>query len=190
MTFVSYLGGRTKVGQGTRSGRLLLALCLMSATACGEGSEGGPNSGGAGESGNLPDDPQLTGTFTFGGKTVGCKTSDQDFPATGEYSVVCENDEAGYRFVQVTFKNEASARRAQDLTFMAPFAFSPEDHEAADAVAVSYTDGDGTLDSDDESSGSAQVAASGAHYVLSLTNVSLATVTSEATGAVSATISF
>jgi hypothetical protein len=57
-------------------------------------------------------------------------------------------------------------------------------------VAVSCTDGDGTLDSDDESTGSAKVAASGAHYVLTLTNVSLATVTGEATGDVSATSNF
>lgn len=179
----------------------MLALCVIGITACGESAEGGASGGGAGESGNspddvdnlpddLPDDVELTGTFTYAGKTLACKTSHQDFPATGEFSVVCDNDDDGYQFVQVTFKNEASARQDQDLTFMAPFAFKPEDHEAADAVAVSYTGSDGTLDSDDDSTGSAKVTSSGAHHVLTLTNVSLSTVTSEATGSISATIDF
>jgi hypothetical protein len=191
MTFVSDSRGRSKVWLRARCGRLLLALCVMGATACGESSEGGPNNGAAGESGNSPDDTQLTGTFTFEGKTRDCKTSHQDFAPTGEYSVVCENEEDGYRFVQVTFKNEVSARLAQNLTFMAPYAFKPEDHEAADAIAVSYTDGNGTLDSDDDSTGSAKVTASGARSVLTLTNVSLATVTSEIQSSeVSATINF
>lgn len=172
-------------------GQLLLALCLLGATACGEDSKGAPNDGGAGETGNPPD-TELTGTFTFGGDTVACKTSHQDFAATGEYSVLCENDDddSNYRFVQITFKDEASARKAQSLTFTGPFAFKPEDHEAADAVAVSHTDKDGTLDSDDDSTGSAKVAVSGGHNVLTLTNVSLSTVSSEDTGEVSASIEF
>lgn len=176
-----------------KAGRLLLALCLLGATACGgSDSEGTPNDGGAGKTGNPPGDTELTGTFTFGGETVDCKTSTHDFPATGEYSVVCDNDEddSNYRFVQVTFKDEPSARKAQSLTFMAPFAFKPEDHEAADAVAVSYTDKDGTLDSEDDSTGSAKVAASSGRNVLTLVGVSLSTVTSEDTGEVSATIDF
>lgn len=174
------------------AGRLLLALCVLSATACGEPDSKGANDGGAGEGGNVPDDTELTGTFTFGSDTVDCKTSHQDFAATGEYSVVCDNDDddANYRFVQVTFKNQAAARKAQDLTFMAPFAFKPEDHEAADAIAVSYSDRDGALDSDDESTGSAKVTAAGGRNVLTLESVSLSTVTSADTGNVSATISF
>lgn len=177
----------------SKTAHLLVALCLLGATGCdGSDSQGTPNEGAAGESGNPPGETELTGTFTFGGETVDCKTSTQDFPATGEYSVVCENDEddSNYRFVQVTFKNEASARKAQSLTFMAPYAFKPEDHEAADAVAVSHTDSDGTLDSEDDSTGSAKVTASGGRYVITLDSVSLSTVTSEDTGEVSAIINF
>ncbi len=175
-----------------RSAVLLVALGALGAVACEDPDSKDAANGGAGESGNPPGDTELTGTFTFGGDTTACKTSHQTFPATGEYSIVCENDEDGalYRFVQVTFKDEPSARKAQALTFMKPFAFKPEDHEAADAVAVSYTDTDGTLDSDDESTGSAKVVVSGDHNVLTLDEVSLSTVTSEATGAVSATINF
>jgi hypothetical protein len=174
---------------GNGCGRLLLALCVLGAVACGEDSKDAGNGGGAGESGNPPDETGLTGTFTIGTKTLPCTTSDQDFPATGEYSVLCESEDSG--FVQVTFKNEAAARTAQDLTFMKPFAFKPEDHEAADAISVSYMNAAGeTLDSDDESTGSAKVAASDGHHVLTLKDVSLSTVTSEDTGEVSATINF
>ncbi|MDF3070605.1 MAG: hypothetical protein K0R38_6206 [Polyangiaceae bacterium] len=176
-----------------KAAQLLVALCVLGATACGgSDSQGTPNDGGAGESGNPSGATELGGTFTFGGETADCKTSTQDFAATGEFSVVCENDEddSNYRFVQVTFKDEPSARTAQTLTFMAPFAFKPEDHEAADAVAVSYTNKDGTLDSEDDSTGSAKVTASGGRYVITLDSVSLSTVTSEDTGEVSATINF
>src|SRR5687767_14548509 len=100
MISVSYFFRRSSVGQLPRCGQLLLALGVLGATACGEpSSSGSPNDGGAGESGNPPEEAALTGTFTFGGETLDCETSDQDFPATGEYSVLCENDDdpANYR---------------------------------------------------------------------------------------------
>lgn len=192
MMSFSSLRARSVFSPLPKAAQLLMVLCVLGTTACGGSDSNTPNDGGAGESGNPPGDTELGGTFTFGGETVDCKTSTQDFPATGEYSVLCENDEddSNYRFVQVTFKDEPSARKAQTLTFMAPFAFKPEDHEAADAVAVSFTNKDGTLDSEDESTGSAKVAASGGHYVITLNSVSLSTVTSEDTGEVSATINF
>ena len=171
---------------------LVVALCL-GAVACGDDDSTGGTDGAAGEGSKTPiDNDDLTGTFTFGAETLDCEVSDQDFPASGEYSVVCDNDEvdSNYRFVQVTFKDEASARTAGDLKFIAPYAFKPEDHPDADTIAVQFTDTDGTLDSDDDSTGSAKVTASGGRYVLTLEDVSLSTVTSDDTGTVSATINF
>jgi hypothetical protein len=174
------------------SAALVVALCLGT-VACGDDDSDSGTDGAAGEGSKTPiDNDDLTGTFTFGGETLDCEVSDQEFPATDEYSIVCDNDEvdSNYRFVQVTFKDEASARVARDLKFIAPYAFKPEDHPDADTIAVQFTDKDGTLDSDDDSSGSAKVTASGGHHVLTLEDVSLSTVTSDATGAVSATIDF
>jgi major membrane immunogen (membrane-anchored lipoprotein) len=185
MISLSTLAVRLISGTVRTSASAIMAVCLLGTVACG-GSDSDDANGGAGDS----DD--LTGTFTFAGVTLDCETSDQDFPATGEYSVVCDNDDddANYRFVQVTFKDEPSARVARDLKFIAPFAFGPEDHEEADTIAVSYTNDDGTLDSDDDSTGSAKVTVSGNHHVITLKDVSLSTVTSGDTGTVSAVINF
>ena len=55
-----------------------------------------------------------TGTFTVDGQTKTCKVTTQLFPATQEFSVVCQDDNFG--FVQITFKDEVSARKVQSLT--------------------------------------------------------------------------
>lgn len=55
-----------------------------------------------------------TGTFTVDGQTQTCKVTTQLFPATQEFSVVCQDDNFG--FVQITFKDEVSARKVQSLT--------------------------------------------------------------------------
>lgn len=190
MMLLSKISSRFPARTLTLAGNALLTLCLLGATGCGGSDSDAGSPGAGGEGSEMPSDEELTGTFTFAGVTTDCKVSTQDFPATGEYSVLCEEDSASSRFVQITFKDEASARMAQDLKLIAPFAFKPEDHPDADTIAVSYTDSDGTLDSDDDSTGSAKVAASSGHYVLTLKDVSLSTVSSEDTGEVSATIQF
>ena len=57
----------------------------------------------------------LTGTFSFGGVTLPCKVSSQLFPASKEYSIVCDNsdDSNNYRFVQVTWIRTARSQRAK-----------------------------------------------------------------------------
>ena len=125
------------------------------------------------------------------GAELDCKVSTQDFPSSGEYSVLCEEDASNFRYVQVTFKDEASARTAQTLKFMKAFAFKPEDHPDADAIAVGWTDTDGgTLYADDESTGSAKVVKNGAHYTLTLTDASVESAPTKATGTVTAVIDF
>jgi hypothetical protein len=169
---------------------LLPALALALGGTLGCGSDAASTGGGAG-SGSSGDD--LKGTVSFnGGPTLECDVDDQDFAASGEYSITCDNDEvdSNYRFVQITFKDEASARTAQTLKFMRPFAFKPEDHPDADAIAVSWTDKDGTLDSDDDSTGTAKVVKSGNHYTVTLTDVSVESTPTKATGKVTAVVNF
>ncbi|MET0795693.1 MAG: hypothetical protein ABW061_29515 [Polyangiaceae bacterium] len=181
---------------------LALTLTLGGLVACGSdaasdggssGAAGSASSGSAGKGGGGPtnNEPELTGTMSFSnGAKLDCKVSTQNFPASGEYSVLCEEDASNFRFVQVTFKDEASARTAQTLKFMKPFAFSPEDHPDTDAIAVSWTGTDGTLDSDDDSTGSAKVAKSGDHYAVTLSDVSVESTPTKATGTVTAVIDF
>ena len=134
----------------------------------------------------------LTGTFSFGGVTLPCKVSSQLFPASKEYSIVCDNsdDSNNYRFVQVTFKNEVSARLPQALKFKAPFAFTPEDHPDADTVSVDYFDKDGNITAGEASTGSSGVSVSGGRNVLTLKDVSLGNVTKTRSGTISATVNF
>lgn len=54
-----------------------------------------------------------TGTFSVDGQSRTCNVTTQVF-TTKEYSVVCQDD--NYGLVQVTFKDEASARLSQSLT--------------------------------------------------------------------------
>ncbi len=60
----------------------------------------------------------LTGTFSEGGKSYSGAVSTQVFPATKEYSVVCQSDEGKTTLMQITFKDEASARTEQTLTIV------------------------------------------------------------------------
>jgi len=60
----------------------------------------------------------LTGTFTANGKTYTGKVSTQQFPATGQYSVLCQddNDPNDSKLIQFVFKDESSARAGGNLT--------------------------------------------------------------------------
>lgn len=184
-----------------RSSSVALALILALGGTLGCGSDDVSNPGGAGSSGTAGsgagggssnNGADLTGTFSFdGGPTIDCKVSTQDFPATGEYSVLCEEDSTDFRYVQVTFKDEASARTAQTLKLMKAFAFSAADHPDADAISVGWTDAEGdTLYADDDSTGSAKIVKNGAHYTVTLTDVLVESAPTKATGTVTATIDF
>lgn len=159
-----------------------------SASSGGSSNSGGSDSG----TGGNGDDDDFTGTVTFDGTTIDCEVDTDDFPASGEFSVLCDNDDddSNYRYVEIVFKNEASARTAQDLRFIGGFAFSPDDHPDADTIAVGWTDTNGTLYADDDSTGSAKVTASGGHFVLEITDVSLSNEEETASGTLSATIDF
>lgn len=135
-----------------------------------------------------PVDPaDLTGTFDVLDMPYACEVTTQLFEATGEYSVLCQNDNAG--LVQITFKDEASARRDQAFT-ITKRSFSS--HPDADTIDVSYLElGVGiNVDSEDDFAGAAAVAAQGDHHVLTLTDVLLEDSDGVNTQAVSATINF
>lgn len=90
---------------------LLLAIVLTSGlVACGSDAGSSPTAGDASTTNTAP----KTGTFTVDGQQRSCKVETQFFPATKEFSVVCQDD--AYGLVQVTFKDEASARLDQSLT--------------------------------------------------------------------------
>jgi|GEM_PF-6273634 len=57
----------------------------------------------------------LTGIFSSEGKSYSGKVSTQIFPATKEYSVLCQADDEKGTLMQATFKDETSARTEQTL---------------------------------------------------------------------------
>ncbi len=91
----------------------MVGLCavvgLVMLSACGQ-----KPSGGATDSNAKEEAKAFSGTFTVGGKSFTGKISTQKFPATGEFSVLCEDEKAG--LIQLTFHDEATARTQQNLT--------------------------------------------------------------------------
>ncbi len=158
----------------------------------GEASTGGSTSSGGGSStggsGIKPGD--FEGTVTFDGTTLDCEV-DVDTFTSGEYSVICDNDElsSNYRYVEVTFKDEAAARTAQSLVLVGPFDFTGG-HEDPTTISVGWTDANGTLYSADDSAGTASVRAEGDHFVLELVSVVVASNSTETTGTLSASLPF
>ncbi len=93
------------------AGVLLSIVMASGLVACGGDSDSSPTTGDASTANAAP----KVGTFTVDGQPErSCKVETQFFPATKEFSVVCQDD--AYGLVQVTFKDEASARLDQSLT--------------------------------------------------------------------------
>jgi len=61
------------------------------------------------------EDKDLTGTFTVDGKTFTGRVSVQHFEATGEFSVLCQNNDGEGTLLQTIFNTEADARTPGDL---------------------------------------------------------------------------
>lgn len=178
-----------------------MAACLAAASGCGDsapkseengdgdsagdGDSSGDGDGDSSGDGDSDNDAPSMGTYTVDGKETSCEVSTQDF-STDEYSVVCQNDDEG--FVQVTFKNEASARVAGTFKITERDIFK---HPDADTLDVSYMSfSGGSVDSRDDRDGSAVVTISGKHQVLTLTDVALENTDGTTTTKVSASIPF
>jgi len=77
----------------------------------------------------------LTGTFTAGDKKYTGKVSTQNFEATGQFSVLCQDDTDpnDSKLIQFVFKDEASARAGGNKT---PAYDQGKDQAATDASVI------------------------------------------------------
>ena len=134
------------------------------------------------------------GTVTWNGKTESCNVTSQNFPASGEYSVLCQTEGTstgtGTVLVQVTFKDEASARSAGTFTVLEGSSFSPEDHPDPRTAQSNVIDDEHAYAAEDDSTGSMVVTASGSRNVLTVTDQQQFTPGDETPRLVSATIEF
>ncbi len=131
-------------------------------------------------------DSAKTGSLTVDGQTQTCNVTTQLFPATKEFSVLCQNDNFG--FVQVTFKDEVSARRAQKLTVIEGVGSSHPDG-ATIVVGFSPLSGGPTGPGVVSRDGAAGTAA-GTGKAVTLTGVVLTEFAGTVTHTVTATINF
>jgi hypothetical protein len=100
-----------KINRGIRAFVVSAIAASFGLVACGGEGDSSPTTGDASTTNPAP----KTGTFSVDGQPArSCKVETQLFPATKEFSVVCQDD--AYGLVQVTFKDEASARLEQSLT--------------------------------------------------------------------------
>lgn len=120
------------------------------------------------------EDKDLTGTFTAGGKQYTGKVSVQNFEATGQYSVLCQDvsDPNNSKLIQFVFKNEASARSEGSLTT----SFDPGQDQTASEISVSF---DNSYRSDGYSKGTASVSKKGNNNELIFDNITLQEATKE-----------
>lgn len=110
---------------------------------------------------------ELSCTFSIGKILHTGKVSTQVFPATKEYSVLCEDSTTGWSLVQLVFRDEASARTAQKFKIVTDKATSAEaGNEASAAFNNSYV-------TSDSSTGAITVKNEGSHYTIELENLSL-----------------
>ncbi len=115
-----------------------------------------------------------TGTFTADGKTYTGKVSTQLFEATGQFSVLCQDDSDpnDSRLIQFVFKNEASARAAGERKI----AYDQGKDQTPDEVSVTY---DTRYSSDQGRAGSLRVTSSGKDNELVFDKIALQTMSKE-----------
>lgn len=120
------------------------------------------------------EEKDLTGTFSADGKNYSGRVSVQQFPATGQYSVLCQDDSDpnASRLIQFVFKEETSARAAGPRTI----AHDRGKNQASNEVAVSY---DIRYASGDSNPGTFTVNKNGSESELVFEGVEVETVTKE-----------
>ncbi|MEO6260224.1 MAG: hypothetical protein ABIP63_07715 [Thermoanaerobaculia bacterium] len=116
-----------------------------------------------------------TGTFTADGKTYTGKVSTQNFEATGQFSVLCQDDSDpnNSKLIQFVFKNEASARAAG----VRKIAYDQGKDQTPDEVSMTF---DTRYSSDQGRDGSLSVTATGKDNELVFDKVALLTMSKEA----------
>ncbi len=115
-----------------------------------------------------------TGTFTANGKTYKGKVSTQQFPATGQYSVLCQddNDPNNSKLIQFVFKDESSARAGGNLTT----AYNQGKDQIAAETSLNF---DIRYRSEADSKGTVTVNKTGSGNELVFNNVTLKTIGKE-----------
>ena len=150
---------------------LIVALAGMTfallMTAC--GSKEKAKSESASSESEQSEDPKK-GTFTVNGKTYEGKVSVQTFPATGEFSVLCQDDAVG--LVQITFKNETTARIPQQFKFDKALASGNKDATVINASFMPFGGGS-SVDSVGGKSGTATSSKTAQGNEISFENIEL-----------------
>ncbi len=160
---------------------LIAALLPILFVSCGQKDSGASASSSASSADtSLTDEeaPGLTGTFTVagdGGSSHTGKVSTQKFPATGQFSVVCQDDAFG--FVQITFHNEADARKAQTVK-LTDMSYTKANDPGTAHISLSPFAG-GETGSTDSTTATATITIVGSHATITFENVELSTKTSD-----------
>ena len=115
---------------------LILISTVLLLAACNNNKTANTTELSAKETPALNEEKGLTGTFTAGEKTYTGKVSIQNFEATGQFSVLCQDDTDpnDSKLIQFVFKNEKSARVEGNKT---P-AYNQGKDQAATEAAVIY----------------------------------------------------
>ena len=118
---------------------------------------------------------EKTGTFTADGKTYTGRVSTQNFEATGQFSVLCQDvsDPNNSKLIQFVFKNEASARAAG----VRKIAYDQGKDQTPDVVSMTF---DIRYSSDQGRDGSLSVTANGKDNELVFDKVALLAMSKEA----------
>jgi len=112
------------------------------------------------------EDKDLTGTFTADGKTFTGRVSVQQFETTGEFSVLCQDNEGESTLLQTFFSTEADARTPGDLKVM--YRNAAYGNKEVRAFSVSFETAWRTTD---ESKGTAKITKDGSNNVLEFEGV-------------------
>jgi len=119
------------------------------------------------------DESEHAGTFVADGKNFKGRSSTQDFPATKEFSVLCQDDTDpnNSTLMQLVFKDEASARTPGTFKIVHT---SYSGGKAANEVSVSF---DNVYESDEQ--GTLTVTKSGGTNTVTFNDVEVKTISKE-----------
>jgi hypothetical protein len=81
------------------------------------------------------EEQELTCDFAVDGKSYAGRASTQNFPATKEFSVLCQGSGEEAKLIQFVFKDEASARSNEKFKIVSDNAMSAE---GADEVSLTF----------------------------------------------------
>lgn len=114
---------------------LILSCTILLLAACNDTKTTESTQPSAKEATASNEEKNLTGTFTAGEKTYTGNVTIQNFEATGQYSVICQDDSDPNDpvLIQFIFKNEASARTAGNKT---PEYDQGKDQAATEAAVI------------------------------------------------------